>query len=432
MSYNLKNVEQLVFPKYNSSYTTTLALKELQAAYKKADLTVEIVKDNKEVKDCEILVGRTNRTTTDAITDVASYFIGFADNKLIVDGGTPKAINTAVALLTEKVLNGEYIIESEIAGKCSNEAAKVGEYAEVVTDDFTGTELMDIWYKFEERKEPSINMAGTQKTIMTIRTDELIELKDGKLYQRATLDGVEKDGDLTISYTSRPKLTTEKNFWFRYGYTEVSAKVAKGNAIGCSFWLHGHNGGLGTFYCEYDILEIYGNPKYNQFSPLMWQVVEDDTRPNGLRNHSSWYLDTENNISPEYKAKQRYNLENLESLADEFHTYGLEWDEDYYNFTFDGEILMSVKYSDMPEDYPAKKAFTKEQAVDAYRQPVFAVIDLGAGHQGWERHEIGINDMTGNNWVDDNIYTTDYFILYQKPNQFSAESYEEIKKKIGN
>ena len=426
--FDLKSIKQLVFPKYNSSYTTTLALRELQSVYKsKAKLSLNIVKDNAGTKDYELLVGRTSRTTTKKISDVSSYTISWKGNKLMIDGGSPKAINAAISVLAQKVQNGEYILKKAFVGKCSDESGKAGEYTESLTEDFTGSSLSNLWRRFTG-SETSVSYDGKAKTNVTMDTANLCQVKDGKLYQKVTLNSTSKEGDVSVYNVSRPKLSTQNKFWFQYGYTEASIKVAKGKGIGSAYWLHGKNAGLGSVYCEYDIVEIYGNAKYNQYSPLAWEVVKNG---DGVRNESDWYLDTPTNTTKEYRTASAYYLDNFASLGDEYHTFGLEWDENYYRFTFDGEVIKTVKYTDMPEVFKAKDNFTKEEMINAYRQPVYAIFDMGCAIQTWQSTApYGISSISGNNWVDDNICAFDYLIVYQKAGQVNGKTYEEVKQKM--
>ncbi len=432
-NFNLLTIEQLVFPKYNSSYLTTLALRELQSAYNSADLCVDIVKDNAEIKDYELLVGKTNRTVTainEKIADVKSYYIGFSGNKLMIVGGSPKAINTAINILTSKIKNREYIIDEEISGQYSEVAATVGEYNEIITDDFEGTEVSDLWYNFAG-KESNMNNDGTKKTIVTLDGKNLSWVENGKLYQKATFDSITKEGYKTIYNVSRPKISTQTAFWYRFGYTEASMKLTSGNGVGGAYWLHGRNAGLGSRYCEYDIFETHGKSTHLARGALAWNVVENPTGIGApVRNECSLYLDTPNNTGDEYRYFGTITLENGESFADEFHTFGMEWDEEYYNFTIDGEIVKSIKYTDMPEFFPTKLRFTKDEMIEVLREPVHAIFDVYIGVQSWAYMGDGCSDTAENNTDYENTQEVEYFTVYQKSGQLNGKTFDEVKQKM--
>ncbi len=421
--FNLKTVKQFVFPKYNSSYLTTLAMQELQKAYEeKTGKIPKLVKDNADVEECEILVGRTNRTTANQITDANSYSITWENKKLMVNGGSVKAVNTAINHLTEMVAKGKYVLKSNITGSCLNDASSVGDYNEIVTDNFDGTAISDLWHKYMFRNDISYDTLKVRKNDTLLDTENLIAVADGKLYQRLEWrDTIEADGVKEYK-TARPKISTMTSLIFQFGYTEISAKVASGNGFGCSFWLHGKGRyGLDWNYPEFDILEIYGNPTRVNITPYVW---------NYQSNEGSVYFDTPINSGWEFRNTQAVTLEENQNWGEEFHTFGLEWDENYYKFVIDGEIVKSVKYTDMPDDFPLKKGITKQDMIDGYRQPVYAIIDCGIGHLGWEALPMGIADITKNNFIDDNIYTIDYFTLYQKPGQLSGKTFYEVESKM--
>ncbi len=429
--FDLKSVKQLVFPKYNSSYLTTLALQELQATYKsKAKLDLKIVKDNAGTKDYELLVGRTSRTSTSRITDVDSYVICWKGNKLIVDGGSPKAINTAIALLSDKISNGEYIIKKAINGKCKKSVSTVGEYTETLTDDFDGVILSNMW-RGVVNQHISTSNNGLFKTVGKSRSGDLCTLKGGKLYQKVTLDSVTKEGNVTVRNVSYPKIDTKNLFWYRFGYIEASMKVSTGEGVGSNFWVHGNNTEVvGDVYCEFDIFEMHGNPRYLTRGALAWEIIADSSSSIGSKSRSSLYLDTANNTGKEYRQEGLFSLENLEIFGNEYHTFGLEWDENYYNYTVDGVIVKSVKYTDMPENFETKKYITKQKMIEIFREPVYPIFDMYIGRYTWEDLSDGIPDIENNNWVNDNICAIDYMTVYQKSGQLSGSSFSEVKQQM--
>ncbi len=343
----------------------------------------------------------------------------------MIDGGSPRAINAAIAVLEQKIQDGDFILKKAIKGTCKDNSGKVGDYSEAITDDFEGNTLASIWKPTAFREGGSLDRNKTKKTYMT-GVSNAHQVKGGKLYQWAKLASTTKEGDVTVYNIERSKLQTQDTFWFQYGYTEASFKVAKGDGMGSGYWLHGYRGGLGSLYCEYDIVEIFGNSKYNQYSPLAWKVVDDGN--GGLKNLSSLYADTPNN-NDDYNTVTKYYLDDKASLGDEFHTFGMEWDKDYYTFTFDGEVLKKIKYSDMPESFETMHT-SKAEMIHCYRQPVYAILSIACGTQTWVQKPYGISDISKLNWVDDNIQAFDYFTLYQKSGQVTGKNYTDISGKI--
>ncbi len=440
-SVNISTVEQIVIPKYNTSYTTVLCLKELIAALKnKADKTVEIVKDNAEEKAVEILIGRTNRTNVLSRGNLEDYVIEIIDGKITVDGGSVKALNFAVNLITEKVNAGELEITS-ISGKCDAECGKAAEYSEKFTDDFDGNKLdTDKWIAYTQDMSPetSRNPKDPNSKVILKRLVENNVVANGMLSQYVTIgEKIEEDGATTqVLYGA--KMETSNSFCFRYGFTECSMKISSGDSMGPGFWLHGDRSEIGNYYCEFDICEFFGSPRFHHMSPLAWKVIAGD---DGKRkNKSGWYLALkEGEIARE---KHLYYLENYESFADSFHTFGLEWDEDYYRFTLDGEIVFEIKYSDATDDDVKRYGYTRDEILRCYRQPVYAIVSIFCGKYSWSTREwwprnfpyeqycSNLSNFNKNNWKDDNVSLVDYVIVYQKDGQLNGKTIADVNAQI--
>ena len=444
---NIGSIEQIVIPKYNASYTTVLCLKELANALKdKVDKAVEIVKDNLEEKTVEILVGQTNRSDILGRRLPEDYIIEIKNGKIIVDGGSVKALNFAINLLIEKVNSGEFEVET-IDGQCSDECDKAAEYFEKITDDFNDKELdKNIWriWNTEPPFGPEIyrnKEDATSPTIYLKRLEENNVLCNGSLNQIVTVgEKTEKDGAIDqIIYGA--KIDTKNSFWFRYGYVEYSAKIASGDSMGAAVWLHGDNDKIGNHYCEFDIAEFYGSPCFHRVSPIAWKVIEE---PNGgRRSQFGWYMAVEDGETEAFK--QRFTLKDYESFANCFHTYGLEWDEDYYRFTLDGDVIMEVKYTEVTKEAAERCGYTPEGMIKSYHQPVHGVISIEAGKYAWaakpywldkngvlmdEEFHKNVSNLNTVNWKDDNIFAVDYFTVYQKDGQYNGKTAAEVNSKI--
>ena len=114
------------------------------------------------------------------------------------------------------------------------------------------------------------------------------------------------------------------------GYFECRMKCGQAGGLS-AFWMQGvdpyvaesSQGGIGPGGAEIDIIEVFGN---NAFSTVHCAGASFAEGP-GL---NSFYSD-------EYNAGDVYN---------EFHTYALEWDEDYYTFYVDGIIVSRTNHAD--------------------------------------------------------------------------------------
>lgn len=418
--FRLTSIQQFVIPKYNTSYTTTLCLNRLGTAISQENSSTapSIVKDNvAETDKVELVVGKTTHyNNSEIFEDPNSYSIRIVDSgsKVIVDGGCVQSINAAINLLTEKTISGQGIIDGKITGKIES-GNVAGEYKEVLTDNFDGNSLSDNWRVWGSNPDATFETyksKDNKEVVKCGRDANNISVKDGKLYQTIKKGIVSTEGDVTTQKLYGSKMDTSKNFWFKYGYTEISCKIASGLGFGSGFWLHGDNA-TGNRYGEYDIVEIYGDSKYNRISPLAQLNLPDGTHEAFL--NKNWelssspfagYLNITND--PDRVNWNCFNLEDDESFSDAFHTFGFEWDENYYSFTMDGEVIFKANYAENVT--PEQKA--------SYQAPVSVIISINGGNFGWDNYNNrGNSDFSKNNWKTDNVYTVDYLTVYQKDGQ---------------
>ena len=424
--FRLTSIQQFVIPKYNTSYTTTLCLNRLGSAISQENSSIapSIVKDNvAETDKVELVVGKTTHyNNSEIFEDLNSYSIRIVDSgsKVIVDGGCVQSINAAINLLTEKVISGQGIIDGKITGKIESKDV-AGEYNEVLTDNFDGDSLSNNWMPWgidPEKSFETYTSSDKKQVVKCGRDANNISVKDGKLYQRITKGATSTDGDVTTQKVYGSKMETG-NFWFKYGYTEISCKVASGLGFGSGFWLHG-DCSVGNRYGEYDIVEIYGDSKYNRISPLAQCNLPDGT------HHQLFNKNWELSLSPfadclnDKTNKDWVNwncfnldLENNESFSDAFHTFGFEWDENYYSFTMDGEVIFKANYTENVD----------ADDIASFRAPVNVIISMNGGNFGWNYYNNrGDPDFSNNNWETDNVYIVDYCTVYQKDGQHHATS----------
>ena len=436
--FDLLKTEQIVIKKYNTSYTTVLVLKELIAVLKENNSSIiDIVKDNKEEKNLEILVGQTNRTDMEEILEPNKYIIKPNGNKLYIVGGSVEAINAAISILLIKVQSNDLIVTKEIVGNCTK-AVSVGEYSNTITDNFAGTKLdTDLWFNWPKGSNPEIYTKDTGDLIFkNYRDPDNAVVRDGKLYMGSYLGARTVENGITTQEVYTTKMESKDGFWFRYGYVEFSAKAVSGSGLGCTVWLHGDNSKIGNHYCEFDLPEFFGNTKYYRACPFAWKVTEFEGE---RKNRCTWFMG--NGIK--VREMHHYSLEDMEDFSDAFHTYGLEWDENYYRFIVDGEIIFDVKYTDMTDADIDGRYFTAEEAINCYQQPCFAVMSIKAGAFWWSAPTIwpgekaqyapDAEDIFDKKFDGtDNVLTVDYFTVYQKAGQLSAKTIEEFYEKDKN
>lgn len=103
-----------------------------------------------------------------------------------------------------------------------------------------------------------------------------------------------------------------------YGYMEIRCKAADAS-ITSSFWMTGHRS-------ELDVFEFLGRPAQpykRHLETELWSSIHDWSKQG---ENSTW--------------TDRLQLD--WRVADDFHTYGVEWDEQYLKFHADGKLVRTV------------------------------------------------------------------------------------------
>ncbi|MEQ8836054.1 MAG: family 16 glycosylhydrolase, partial [Lacipirellulaceae bacterium] len=114
---------------------------------------------------------------------------------------------------------------------------------------------------------------------------------------------------------------------FLYGYMEIKCKAADAS-VTSSFWMTGNG-------VELDVFEFLARPAQTHKKHLpreLWSSIND------------W--------SPEGKGKTTWTdrLQLDWKVADDFHVYGIEWDENYFKFHADGKLVRTVLRKDVGEE----------------------------------------------------------------------------------
>ncbi|MDA9201982.1 family 16 glycosylhydrolase [Flavobacteriaceae bacterium] len=125
---------------------------------------------------------------------------------------------------------------------------------------------------------------------------------------------------------------------FQYGYIEIRSKAAKG-PVTSGFWSMGER-------LEFDFFETYGgtlDPKKKHLDKQLWWSIRDWNKPVGGK--------------PVYTEKKDVGF----TIADDYHIWGIEWDEKGVKYYIDGKLFSEVSAEevtkwarenrDVPNDY---------------------------------------------------------------------------------
>jgi len=179
-------------------------------------------------------------------------------------------------------------------------------------------------------------------------TDRLsnVCVKDGMLHLVSL-----KETQGIREYTSGRVSTVGKHSW-QYGYFEICARLPKGRGSWPAIWMLPDSIGNGRHWpeCgEIDIMEHVG-----RMEDKIWFSLHSE-------RHNHTRKDT----------KQYTVIKDYEKVCSEFHTYGMEWTEEYIEFYVDGEKACVFRKSDDTED--------QSESAWPFDQPFYLILNIAVG-----------------------------------------------------
>ena len=294
----------------------------------KAPLT--IANDSKAVGDYEILIGNTNRTddgtyaTTAEATADNSYTITVEEKRTIITGGTNSAVNAAVIDFTDRLMTGALAIGT-YSGKYDGKFTLTNGYKLTWSDEFNGTALSSTWQKLE-LNYPTIAGGKVQwdNTNNTVVENGALKVTAGKIAGTNDTTGVSLD--------------TATNKLIKYGYFEARIKSFDQAGYINGFWgstigekASFIDGKSGTYYGEFDILEMY--------------ETQGLIKPN-LHNHCDGEATSKNYLQGDDGSKPEISVADIGS---KYHNFAMQWTDDYIYFYLDGVKYYSFDCSALSE-----------------------------------------------------------------------------------
>lgn len=187
-----------------------------------------------------------------------------------------------------------------------------------MTDEFGGVKLdAEKWWPRNPRwlgRQPAYSWPGNVtvsdgKLHLTMRKEEVPEMPKDKGYHTYTSAAVQSKGRV------------------KYGYFEIKAKPMRSHGSS-SFWFY-HN--TPQLWTEIDVFEIGGGaPGFERKYNMNVHVFRMPTEQEHWSSHGAWSAAAD--------------------LADDYHVYGLEWDEEKLKWYFDGALVRWVKNTHWHQD----------------------------------------------------------------------------------
>lgn len=396
ITVNGANIGKFVFvrPHYNSSYLAEMEMQDvIDTVYKKTGYMMEIKHDTEVAAgDGQIIVGNCNRDGVEAVTDYDTYKITVKGKNVYINGGSAHAIAMGVSEFC-KLLKGDITESASLTGSYNTAIAgydKATNLHKVWGDDFDGTALNTERWILGHPGSPNWkgNGIGGKPWIRSHDPND-VYVKDGKFHMTARYDDNFYYGGLIQTYGT-----------FKYGYIEMSAKIP--NGVG--FW--------SAWYCqadyknepsvldpskplmgdpEFDIMECFGDSTGYAANLHSWPRNGFDVT-NGW-SHTS--LDGKT-----YGNDKKYRIpDEGQVLGNDFHTYGMMWNDKLVTFTCDGDAYFSYDIT------------TKEQDVESFNHNVWIRIALSVGNAD---NPLGaVLTENPDDWQFTNKFIVDWVNLYQ-------------------
>lgn len=209
------------------------------------------------------------------------------------------------------------------------------------SDDFDGTELDTTKWKINTMKNDNPAKEGIRRAGYYVDDSDIIFVQDSALVIRTKY----KNGKYGEGfYTSWVESSTQKHPQYQtnndyegysttYGYFEARCIAPPSIGIWSAFWLMPDEGvgmsendilGTGSDGVEIDVME----------SPNFSSKINKDVNTHVV--HGDGYKNTVSDKSANYRVPNMYT---------EYHTYGVEWNENEYLFYIDGKLTWRTSHS---------------------------------------------------------------------------------------
>lgn len=406
---NLNGVTQfydydIVRSHFETSYITQMELEKLSASLKSiVGYSFNIVEDAYvQQHEHEIVVGGSNRTDLEKITDRDKWQIRISGTKIFLEGGSDYSIAMAVTEFNNAINAGTLTFTDGIfkSGSYSSTIAgyDTGKYYKYTWgDEFDGPAIDESkWYICRPGVMDSVAYDGKK---VYRSTDETTYIKDGMLYQVAMRTDDAYYGGF---------LRTTDIMHFKYGYIELKQITPHGWGFWTALWLNAsdytNNGNIGEGYMcpEIDVAECFGDATTMRPTSHAWptQLGRDFDRINNVTKYGEHI---ESGGLASVKERSAYCPDG-KTYNDDFHTFGVLWTDKVLKWTCDGKVYCELDTTQSYSDVEALNHFVYinlSHAVMLKNNPYF------------ETQYNPVEPATEEQWQNSNKFIVDYVHLWQ-------------------
>lgn len=387
----------IVRPHFNTSYLTQTELDRLVEKLSQGygyGLTIE--EDTyTEPFEYEIVVGNNKRDGVKEITNHDEYIIKISGKKVYLNGGSAHATAMAVSEFGKLIEKGSITDSDSVVGSYETAMKNYDRkttYYPVYSTDFDGDNLDTTKWRVMDKTE--FGREGQHGKYSGMSDDPgYVYQKDGKFYIYGYLDGNTYRGGT---------LTTEEFMAFKFGYVEHSVLQPSGNSFWSLLWFTSTNDGTNTICSsEIDLNECFGDARYANAN--LHITTNKLGKEMGFPHHASFDLNVQSDFTKACLANRtgnpRYTCPDGKTWSDDFHTFGMIWDENHIAFTADGKVWMSYETTNNALD------------IDAFVNSYYYIklsFSVGRDNNGMD-----IDEVTKEQWENTNVLKCDWIYLYQ-------------------
>ncbi len=391
ITINGENISKfsIIRPRFNVSYLTQMEIDKVYEYVKQTTgFEVEIYDDaDVAATEYEIIVGEAARDGVQKIdkNDTDTYSVIVSGKKVYINGGSTYATALAVTEFCTMLKKGTVTdAETVASGSYATAVARYDKstyYTPTWLEDFKSTEL-------DETKWMHVGWnAEGQNGKKSYRSEKTYTF-DGEYF---TITPYQDD----VGYYGG-MIRTHRDMSYIYGYVEESAKIPTAKGFWTALWT-GDTTGFGLYGDEQAAKEqILGNEiDINENFGGNWFAANCHSWPTELGESLGYkHTSCDNN---EFSNDKKYYPDKDVDLHDDFHTYGMMWTPEGMDFTCDGRVYFTYK-------------FTTDQDNLTFHQKMYLTLSMAVGLKSGST-SIGL--ATEEDWANRSTLVVDYVHLYQ-------------------
>nr|KAG5688615.1 hypothetical protein BaRGS_033431 [Batillaria attramentaria] len=242
--------------------------------------------------------------------------------------------------------------------------------------------------------------------------DGILYLKPGAVDTCTTnaFFGCKRDGapGRIVNPIKSARIRSSRGFNFKYGKVEVEAKLPVGDWLWPAIWMLPRLDAYGIWPAsgEIDIMESRGNMDYHDPQGQSQGV-------NSIGSTMHFGPDYFHNAWPKAHAEKKLSSG---TFADDFHKFGVEWDETAVKFTVDGEEILKVdpgpegfwKFSEFDQVDGLENPWAQGSHMAPFDQEYYLILNVAVGGVGFFPDE-NQNRPNPKPWTDNSEHAMDTF-----------------------